>query len=132
MDFRTTIVKTLLNEKIDLEESKTLSRDPSGHSTKFNPTETHKVGNYTVKHTKTIHDEPGEDDEASISITHHYDIHHNGKKVGSIKKHFNDYMGHHSEISDKHGNGFDFQNGRISAHNHLGKILGTKKEGHLK
>jgi len=41
-------------------------------------------------------------------------------------------MGHHSEISDKHDNGFDFHDGRISAHSHLGKILGTKKEGHLK
>jgi hypothetical protein len=121
----------LISKEEKQEQLKESSKDPSGHSTKFDPTETHKVGKYTVKHTQTEHDEPDRSDEASIYVTHHYDIHHNGKKVGTIEKHYNDYMGHHSKIYNKQGMRVDYHRGGISAHNHLGKLLGSKKEHYL-
>lgn len=105
--------------------------DPTGHSKKFDPTKTQKVGEYTVKHKKTEHEEP--DDEASVVIKHHYTIHKNGKKVGDIEKHYDDYMGHRSTISNYPKVGIvDVHRGRIAAHNHLGSILGTRHEKDLK
>lgn len=90
---------------------------------------------YKLKLTKTTHrkDITDDADNPVKAVEKHYEIHKNGKKVGNILHHYNEYAGHfyHADIHGKRVP-FDTSKDKEGAHHFLNGVVNTKFYSNLK